>query len=175
MSIEIVNVVGGGKLGREVDLGNLHNDMDDDLAEYNPEKFAALVLRFNNPKATVMLFTSGKYSLAGAKSLDDAKLANQRFLSALEPYLGNITESTFEIRYAVCTADIGRSIDLNNAILNLGMNNTEYEPEQFPGVFYRPEDKDWHAVIFNSGKIVINGTPKMDVLQKASEYIQEYV
>jgi len=120
-----------------------------------------------------MLFTSGKYSLAGAKSRKGAEEANQHFLSILEPLLGRFTDTNFEIRYMVCVSDIGKELDLSQVVITLGIDETEYEPEQFPGVFYRPAEENWFAIIFSSGKIILNGEPSLDSLNMAFEQMKK--
>jgi TATA-box binding protein (TBP) (component of TFIID and TFIIIB) len=42
-------------------------------AEYNPKRFAAVIMRLRDPKTTALIFASGTFSLSKAKS------------SALEP------------------------------------------------------------------------------------------
>jgi transcription initiation factor TFIID TATA-box-binding protein len=171
--MNVVNVVGGGRLGQEVDLSSVYEDVNSVETEYEPETYSALIFRLEEPESTVMLFTSGKYSLAGARSRKEAEEANHYFLSILEPLLGSFTDTNFEIRYMVCVSDIGEELDLNQVVLTLGIDETEYEPEQFPGVFYRPAKENWFAIIFSSGKIILNGEPNLDSLNIAFEQIKE--
>jgi transcription initiation factor TFIID TATA-box-binding protein len=171
--MNVVNVVGGGRLGQEVDLNSVYEDVNSVKTEYEPETYPALIFRLEEPEATVMLFTSGKYSLAGAGSRKEAEEANQGFLSILEPLLGSFSDTNFEIRYMVCVADIDKELDLNQVVLTLGIDKIEYEPEQFPGVFYRPAEENWFAIIFSSGKVVLNGEPNVDSLNMALERIKK--
>jgi transcription initiation factor TFIID TATA-box-binding protein len=48
----------------------------------------------------------------------------------------------FSIQNYVCTGEIGTAQNLNALAIGLGLENTEYEPEQFPGLIYRPESHD---------------------------------
>lgn len=171
--LSVVNVVGGGSLGRELDLRQTYIDFPDGNAEYEPETFSAVVVRFNSPKGAIMLYSSGKYSLAGAKSIKGAHKLNVRFVRAIEEMLGEeIGDSHFEIRYLVGTADLGFELDLNTIIPLLGIEQTEYEPEQFPGLFYRPPDRNWFCILFTSGKIVFSGVRDIPELQTAFEEIK---
>lgn len=45
-------------------------------AEYNPKRFAAVIIRIRDPKTTALIFASGKMVVTGAKSEDDSKLAS---------------------------------------------------------------------------------------------------
>ena len=65
------------------------------------------------------------------------------------------------------TGDIGKELDLHQVAIGLGANKTEYEPEQFPGLFYYPEGSEWFCSIFSSGKIVLSGATDKDVLMQA--------
>ena len=158
MDLSVVNVVGGGNLNRKFDLAQVYSDFPNREIEYFPESFSAVVIRYSDPKATIMLYRSGKYSLAGAQTTKDAVDASSRFVEDVERMIGqSLSDVCFEIRYLVATADLGASIDLSEAMIILGTENTEYEPEQFPGLFYTPPETDWFVSIFTSGKVMISG------------------
>lgn len=46
-------------------------------AEYNPKRFAAVIMRIREPKTTALIFASGKMVVTGAKSEVDSKLASE--------------------------------------------------------------------------------------------------
>ena len=166
--LSIVNVVGGGSIGREIDLSQTAQDFPETRVEYDPSSFGAVVIRYEDPKATIMLYSSGKYSLAGARSVDGAKSANRVFISDIEQMIqSQLSDKTFEVRYLVATADLGSQIDLNEVMLQIGIEETEYEPEQFPALFYRPASVQWFYSIFASGKVVINGCQSVEQLKQA--------
>jgi len=156
--LSIVNVVGGGNVHRELKLQEVYRDFPNPQIEYDPEQFAAAVIQYDDPKGTIMLYSSGKYSLAGSRSTAEANEVSEFFVQQLENMLDNeIDNAEFEVRYLVGTADIGAELDLNQISIALGVNHTEYEPEQFPGLFYRPPDRDWFCLLFTSGKVVFSG------------------
>lgn len=172
----IVNVVGGGSIGREIDLSQTAQDFPGDCVEYDPSSFEAAVIRYTDPKATVMLYSSGKYSLAGAQSVDDAERANQIFTSDIEQMThSQLSDKNFEIRYLVATADLGTPLNLNEVMVQIGIEETEYEPEQFPALFYRPANVHWFYSIFGSGKVVINGCQTVKQLARAYSDIKQKV
>lgn len=47
-------------------------------AEYNPKRFAAVIMRIREPKSTALIFSSGKMVVTGSKSETDAKLAARK-------------------------------------------------------------------------------------------------
>jgi len=48
-------------------------------------------------------------------------------------------------------------LNLNAVALGLGLENIEYEPEQFPGLVYKIKRPKVVVLIFRSGKLVITG------------------
>ena len=63
----------------------------------------------------------------------------------------------FSIQNYVCTGELGENLNLNALGIALGLEKTEYEPEQFPGLIYRPEDSEGVVLLFASGRVVITG------------------
>lgn len=53
--------------------------------------------------------------------------------------------------------DLNHELDLSAIAVLLGIENTEYEPEQFPGVIYRENDRIT-MLLFSSGKFVVTGS-----------------
>ena len=58
---------------------------------------------------------------------------------------------------SVFVGDLGQEVDLSKMSILLGLESTEYEPEQFPGLIYRPPESPFVLLIFASGKVVITG------------------
>lgn len=48
-------------------------------AEYNPKRFAAVIMRIREPRTTALIFSSGKMVCTGAKSEDDSRLAARKY------------------------------------------------------------------------------------------------
>jgi len=75
--------------------------------------------------------------------------------------------------------NIGASADLHsvlnlNAIANgLGLENIEYEPEQFPGPVHRLSDPKVVILLFGSGKLVVTGGKKPEDMVNAVDRIFE--
>uniref|UniRef100_A0A803LE05 Uncharacterized protein n=1 Tax=Chenopodium quinoa TaxID=63459 RepID=A0A803LE05_CHEQI len=56
-------------------------------AEYNPKRFAAVIMRIREPKTTALIFASGKMVCTGAKSENQSKLAARKYEPELFPGL----------------------------------------------------------------------------------------
>jgi transcription initiation factor TFIID TATA-box-binding protein len=158
---EIVNVVGGGTLNEEVDLLQISSEIGTPISRYDPEHHPSLILKITEDGATVMLFRTGKYNIAGASSVEDLRRTNKIFLKhifSLDPELAsNIGE--FEVRNIVFNFGLDTEFDLSVLALGLGLDHAEYEPEQFPGIQYRLPDGDGVFLIFRTGSVLLTGTP----------------
>jgi transcription initiation factor TFIIB len=74
--IAVRNIVMTFDLGREVDIDKIARTFEG--AEYNPESFPGMTLKLDKPKATILLFASGRGVCAGARSVAGAKRAIER-------------------------------------------------------------------------------------------------
>ena len=67
------------------------------------------------------------------------------------------------------------TLDLSALAIGLGLEFTEYEPEQFPGLVYRPTNYDCVMLIFGSGKVIITGTTDVDLAEEAVTGLLEQI
>ena len=63
--------------------------------------------------------------------------------------------------------DLETELNLTNIALSLGLENVEYEPEQFPGLVYRVEEPKVVLLLFGSGKVVCTGAKKKEEIVEA--------
>ncbi|POM57860.1 TATA-box-binding protein [Phytophthora palmivora] len=125
-------------------------------ADYTPRSFSALVMRFKTPRATVLIYRSGKFVVIGATSVEDAKLAGDKLVSILKKVSFPSDSSPFTIRNVVGAADICFKVRLEGLARD-HLRFSTYEPEMFPGLIYRMIRPKCTLLIFISGKIVITG------------------
>jgi len=157
-TVTIENVVTSTKLAENFDLQKL---METGLegAEYNKTKFPGLVYRIQNPKAAFLIFTSGKVVCTGAKSPEKAHMAMINLANTLKS-IGckeiNL-EPEIHVQNVVATANLKTNLNLNAILIAFGMENTEYEPEVFPGLVCRLEAPKVVVLVFSTGKLVITG------------------
>ena len=64
-------------------------------------------------------------------------------------------EFNIKIENVVAFTSLNVTISLNNLVNKV--ENTEYEPEQFPGLVYRMDDPRVTFLLFGSGKIICTG------------------
>ncbi|MGZ7194306.1 MAG: TATA-box-binding protein, partial [Halobacteriota archaeon] len=62
-----------------------------------------------------------------------------------------------KVQNIVASADLHSVLNLNAIAIGLGLENIEYEPEQFPGLVYRLSEPKVVVLLFGSGKLVVTG------------------
>ncbi len=155
-TINIENVVASTGIGQELDLQSVAMDLEG--ADYDPEQFPGLVYRTQNPKSAALIFRSGKIVCTGAKSTDDVHESLRIVFDKLRELQIQVNEDPeIVVQNIVTSADLGRNLNLNAIAIGLGLENIEYEPEQFPGLVYRLDEPEVVALLFGSGKLVITG------------------
>jgi transcription initiation factor TFIID TATA-box-binding protein len=169
-TIKIVNVVASTDIGQEMDLKQVTLGLDG--ADYDPKRFPGLVYRSKDPKTAALLFRSGKIVCTGAKSIDEVHKGLENVFQSLRD-IGIDVKGTPEIKVQniVASADLHAVLNLNAIANGLGLENIEYEPEQFPGLVYRVSDPKVVILLFGSGKLVITGGKKPEDAANAVDRI----
>lgn len=170
----VVNVVGSGALPVELDVDRLVVDIGEPIAEYDPGTYPGTYLRFEENAPLITVHRTGKYIITGAVSAEESRDIRGRFLNFLSG-IGALEEpgdEWFSIQNYVCTGEIGSAQNLSALAIGLGLENTEYEPEQFPGLIYRPESRDCVILIFATGKVVLTGATDLQDAEAAFDRLQ---
>ena len=172
MDIKIENVVASTTIAREIDLNRLKNFLPE--SKYNPHQFPGLVLRLKNPRTASLIFRSGKVVCTGGKNIEDIKKAIKEVATKMAATgIRVYKRPDIEIQNIVASANLGKKLNLNEIALSWGLENVEYEPEQFPGLVYRMEDPKVVILLFGSGKLVCTGARKEEEVAKAVKKIGE--
>eukprot|EP00958_Prasinococcus_capsulatus_P007443 scaffold696_cov417-Prasinococcus_capsulatus_cf.AAC.1 len=125
-------------------------------AEYNPKRFAAVIMRIREPKTTALVFASGKVVCTGAKSEADAKLAARKYAKIVSKLDFKVSFKDFKIQNMVGSTDVRFPIRLEGLAF-AHAKFSSYEPELFPGLIYRMLHPKIVLLIFVSGKVVLTG------------------
>ncbi|KFM15767.1 TATA-box-binding protein [Marine Group I thaumarchaeote SCGC RSA3] len=152
--IDIVNVIASAKFENTIDLEKTIERIPQ--TEYNPSKFPGLVLRLSFPKASVLIFESGKMICTGTKSKEQSIRAINSVMSRLAIHgidLGE-KEPEIEVQNMVASVNLKGVINLEKCARILP--KSMYEPEQFPALIYR-SDSPAVMLVFGSGKLVCTG------------------
>jgi transcription initiation factor TFIID TATA-box-binding protein len=172
IEVKVQNIVASTTFADKLDLDIIAQSLEE--AEYEPEQFPGLVYRLSNPKTATLLFRSGKANCTGAKSIEDVKTTINIIAGKLEKIGVKVCKNAeIVIQNIVATSDLGGELNLSEAAVSLGLENVEYEPEQFPGLVYRIREPKVAMLLFGSGKIVCAGARNMEDVSKAVEKLSE--
>jgi transcription initiation factor TFIID TATA-box-binding protein len=139
-------------------------------AEYNPKRFAAVIMRIREPKTTALIFASGKMVVTGAKSEEQSKLASRKYARIIQKLGFQAKFSEFKIQNIVGSCDVKFPIRLEGLAYAHG-HFSSYEPELFPGLIYRMVKPKIVLLIFVSGKIVLTGAKLREEIYQAFDSI----
>ena len=125
-------------------------------AEYNPKRFAAVIMRIREPRTTALLFSSGKMVCTGGKSEEQSRLAARKYARIIQKLGFPAKFLDFKIQNMVGSCDVKFPIRLEPLVLS-HQQFASYEPELFPGLVYRMIKPRIVLLIFVSGKVVLTG------------------
>eukprot|EP00727_Mastigamoeba_balamuthi_P014088 m51a1_g9301 putative rna polymerase i and iii transcription factor complex component (325) ;mRNA; r:64249-65659 len=163
------NIVSTVNLNVELDLKEIALKARN--AEYNPKRFAAVVMRIREPKTTALIFRSGKMVCTGAKTEDSSKLAAKKYARIIQK-LGYTSAKfiDFKVQNIVASCDLKFPIRLE-ALATSQPQWCKYEPEIFPGLVFRVMNPKVVLLIFVSGKIVLTGAKTRQDIDAALNFI----
>ncbi|NP_001080921.1 TATA box-binding protein-like 2 [Xenopus laevis] len=139
-------------------------------AEYNPKRFAAVIMRIREPRTTALIFSSGKMVCTGAKSEEQSRLAARKYARVVQKLGFPAKFLDFKIQNMVGSCDVRFPIRLEGLVLT-HQQFSSYEPELFPGLIYRMVKPRIVLLIFVSGKVVLTGAKERSEIYEAFENI----
>lgn len=103
--------------------------------------------------------------MAKRLNLKKSKNLKKKSLKTLKKPKSKSKKQEIEIVNIVISSDLKKDIPLEKMAATLP--NTEYNPEQFPGLVLRIKEPKTSALIFSSGKIVCTGARNMEDVERA--------
>nr|XP_060610857.1 TATA box-binding protein-like 2 [Anolis sagrei ordinatus] len=165
---QLQNIVATVNLACKLDLKNIALHARN--AEYNPKRFAAVIMRIREPRTTALIFSSGKMVCTGAKSEEQSRLAARKYARVVQKLGFPAKFLDFKIQNMVGSCDVKFSIRLEGLVLT-HQQFSSYEPELFPGLIYRMVKPRIVLLIFVSGKVVLTGAKDRSEIYEAFENI----
>ncbi len=141
--------------------------------EYNPERFPGLVMRILKPKATILIFSTGKMVVTGMRKASEADRVVEKVLKNIRKAGIKVSNPEITIQNIVASGDLHTNIDLNMAAIV--MEYAMYEPEVFPGLIYRMQEPKTVFLIFSTGRIVCTGAKKKEIVKEAVKKLNKEV
>lgn len=151
------------KLDEKIDLNQIARKLPD--VEYNPERFPGLVMRIIKPKATILVFSTGKMVVTGMRQASEAPKVVEKVLKNIRKAGIKVSDPEITIQNIVASGDLHTNIDLNLAAIT--MEFAMYEPEVFPGLIYRMQEPKTVFLIFSTGRIVCTGAKNKEIVREA--------
>jgi len=176
---KIQNVVVSANIFAKLPLEKLAVVLDN--SDYTPETFPGLIYKVEDEnlsfkKASFLLFSSGRVICAGTKSIKDSKAAVQHVVEDLKEVGIEITKKPqITVQNMVASGSVGGKLNLNEIVFLF--ENTEYEPEQFPGLVYKLKGEDVLQnitfLLFGTGKIVIAGAKSEKQIKDSVVFLRD--
>jgi len=165
--LQIVNIVASGVLGTgEIDTDVLGAELSVDRTVLPGRVY----LKPDEHSPVSMVFRSGSYTIAGASSWESVLEVTRWLFTTLNDIGVEVSQEemmdSVSVKYLVVTGGLSSELNLAAVVVALGMENSEYEPEQFPAVIHRPDNIDCTVLLFSTGKVTITGVQSV---QKAYE------
>jgi len=164
----IQNVVSTVQMGCKLDLRSIVRQARN--AEYNPRRFAAVIMRIREPKTTALMFASGKMVCTGAKSEALSQLAAKKYVRVVQKCGMPAEFQEFKVQNMVGSCDVQFPIRLE-VLAHSHSIFCSYEPEIFPGLIYKMKQPKVVLLVFVSGKIVLTGAKSRNDIYQAFENI----
>ncbi|RLG42168.1 MAG: TATA-box-binding protein [Thermoproteota archaeon] len=162
--INIQNVVSSADIRQKLNLKEIAQKIKE--SRYEPNKFPGLVLKLKEPKAALLVFSSGKFVCTGTKSVEESALAVNKAIDLMKQHGIKINNRPLvRAENIVASAKLFLKVDIER--LAMEQPNTLYEPEQFPGLIYRMDDPPVVFLVFASGSLVCTGAKKEADVRRA--------
>lgn len=158
---EIVNVVCSGAIPVEngINLEEVVSDMGFPAKDHGK---SGKDIEFEQGGMT--LYESGK-CIVRANNENKLEDTQDEFVEALSKIGFDFDKSdyNFEISNFVGYGQLNRSIDLNKLALAMGLEDTDYEGEQFSGLIYRGYPIS--ATFYSNGKVILLGADSREQIE----------
>lgn len=171
-NIKLQNVVATVNLGVNIDLEKLSQTVSN--AEYNPRRFAAVIMRIREPRTTALVFHSGKMIVTGAKFVEHCETAGRKFVHIIQRVGFAARFQEFKVQNLTATCDMGFPIRLE-ALVYAHSQQATYEPELFPGLVYKMTNPKIVFLVFVSGKVVATGAKSEKILEEGFAKLYPYL
>jgi len=166
--LKIVNIIAVAKMREGFDLEVLNEKLEN--TEINSSG-NWLKMRLKPEDHYIAFYKSGKFLTTGLKKFEDVEEVTNRVIVKLKDVgIQNPLEKV-EIVNIVLTEHVEFDGSLEDVLFSLDSSNASYEPEQFPGLFYKDVD-GLSYTLFQSGKMIVTGVKDLDLAKKNVEKLK---
>lgn len=166
-NVKTTNIVATAKVRGTFDLTLLANRISE--IESSPQR-PWLKMRLKPENYYIAFYRSGKFLITGVKDFDLIDQIAKRVLDRLKEAGIAADLESVTIQNVVLVDEVDISTTLENIFVSLDDARASYEPEQFPGLFYKDDDGISYT-LFASGKMIVTGLTDID---KAERNIKKF-
>tara|TARA_Y100000034_G_scaffold107622_1_gene137315 strand:- start:113 stop:661 length:549 start_codon:yes stop_codon:yes gene_type:complete len=170
-NIKIQNVVASTDLKVDIPLNKIMTHLES--SEYYPKEFPGLIYRLDQPKVASLIFRNGKINCVGAKSTKEAHTGVHEIVKKLRKAGIRVKKDNIKVKIENIVASIDLKRELNLDKLAFELEESEYEPDQFPGLVYRMQDPKVAFLLFSSGRIVCAGAKHVSHVKRAVNTLEK--
>ena len=180
--IAVTNIVSTVNLGLKLNLDFIDLFLKNVIYKKGSKK---LTMKIKEPKATAIIYNTGKLICTGATSEEDSRKATKIFAKIIKAHGYDVQFNDYKIDNISATIELKFEISLkqlndylyskHNISTEYKKDNVYYNPEIFSGLIYPMENPKLTAFIFSSGKINFVGAKERNNIYKALEYIYPLV
>jgi transcription initiation factor TFIID TATA-box-binding protein len=138
--------------------------------EYSPKRWSGAIVRIREPKATGMIWKTGRMICLGARTLASARLAVRRLARVVRRCGFDARPRDLRVRNMVASVD-ARAVLRLEGIVRKHSNVARYEPELFAGLNYQLHRPKVTLVMFVNGKVIFTGAKSEWEIWKAWELL----
>jgi len=169
-NVQIENMVVSFSIGQPLDLPYLAGVLPD--VKYAPDDAPTIVLHSDTPRAIATLFSTGNVIMTGPRSLEEASAVMRLVLDRLQSAgIRPVGSPELRVQNVTATADLAQSLDLRS--LAKSLQHVEYKKKEFPGLIYTGDDPNTVILLFDSGKIICNGTTVASVTAALEKMLEK--
>jgi transcription initiation factor TFIID TATA-box-binding protein len=162
---KINNICAFIDVGCHLDLKKIYFNVRN--AEYSPQMMNCVFLHIYEPRSTVKIFKNGKIVSFGTNCVSDSITVMKTVVRILQRLdFGNVSYGGFKVFNVVGSSDVYFPVHLEDLALEYPQFCT-FEPEIFPGLFFRTEEPKVCMTVFVNGKITFAGGKSEQELRMA--------
>ena len=169
---KITNVVSVADLFTNLDLKKISMKVTNCIAKNKkskPNEISSVKMSIKEPKATVMIFQTGKMNCFGAKSEEESRQAIRIAVKKIKKIGYGVYERNFRIVNITASFEVNFEIKLTKLAQTLSniKGKCSFDSEIFPGLIYHMKNPEITLLIFSVGKINMVGAKKSSDISDA--------
>ena len=137
---------------------------------YYRRPFDQLIIRLRDPYVTILVYSSGKLVLTGAKSEDSGRRGLRIIARKIQKIGYNVKLTNLTTANMAATYDCQTSIPLHSFAKFLG-KNASYETELYPNLIYKSNKKS--IIVSSRGRLILTGCKNINEINNLNDFIIE--